>query len=134
MTAPRTLALEFSPSHVTTRPRATPADAGTRFRDALAQTAETALAGVERIVPFAAGGLSTAAALPSSGGGLGAATSGLAAVGGSGSNVVQESADQALELLALQQQIGLEQRQFTTVSNVMKARHDTAKNVVGNFR
>ena len=42
--------------------------------------------------------------------------------------------DDALALLSLQRQIGLEQQRYSTLSNVMKARHDTAKQVAGNLR
>jgi hypothetical protein len=38
------------------------------------------------------------------------------------------------QLLALQQQIQQESQQFTTVSNVMRAKHDTAKAAVSNIR
>ena len=44
------------------------------------------------------------------------------------------AASDALDLLALQQRIGDEQRRYTTLSNVMKARHETQKNVLGNLR
>jgi len=39
-----------------------------------------------------------------------------------------------MQLLELQQRISLEQRQYMTTSNVMKARHDTAKQVINNVR
>jgi hypothetical protein len=39
-----------------------------------------------------------------------------------------------LQLLALQQQVQQESQQFTTVSNVMRAKHDTAKSAVSNIR
>ncbi len=39
-----------------------------------------------------------------------------------------------LQLLALQQQIQNESQQFSTVSNVMRARYDTAKAAVSNIR
>ena len=39
-----------------------------------------------------------------------------------------------LQLLALQQQIQQENQQFSTVSNVMRAKHDTAKAAVSNIR
>ncbi len=42
--------------------------------------------------------------------------------------------DDTLALLSLQRQIGLEQQRYATLSNVMKARHDTAKQVAGNLR
>lgn len=39
-----------------------------------------------------------------------------------------------LEVLRLQEQISRENRVFTTLSNVMKARHETARNAIGNIR
>ena len=39
-----------------------------------------------------------------------------------------------VQLLALQQQIQQESQQFSTVSNVMRAKHDTAKAAVSNIR
>ena len=50
------------------------------------------------------------------------------------STMLQSSQDSAMELLALQSEIGMEQQRFTTLSNVMKARHETAKAVIGNVR
>ena len=38
------------------------------------------------------------------------------------------------QLLALQQQVQQENQRFTTVSNVMRAKHDTAKAAVSNIR
>lgn len=49
-------------------------------------------------------------------------------------SVLAGSQAQAMDLLEMQQQISMEQRQFQTVSNVMKARHDTAKAVIQNVR
>jgi hypothetical protein len=40
----------------------------------------------------------------------------------------------AMELIALQQEIQEENRRYSTLSNVMKARHETAKNAIGNIR
>jgi hypothetical protein len=42
--------------------------------------------------------------------------------------------DQALYYLQLQQQISAESRAYTALSNVLKARHDTVKNAIGNIR
>jgi hypothetical protein len=39
-----------------------------------------------------------------------------------------------LQFTDLQERVREESRQFQTVSNVMKARHDTAKNSIGNVR
>ncbi|MFH0903403.1 MAG: hypothetical protein V2A73_22470 [Pseudomonadota bacterium] len=38
------------------------------------------------------------------------------------------------EYLALQERVQQENRQFTTVSNVLKAKHETAKMAIGNIR
>jgi hypothetical protein len=42
--------------------------------------------------------------------------------------------DQALYYLQLQQRISAESRAYTALSNVLKARHDTVKNAIGNIR
>ena len=39
-----------------------------------------------------------------------------------------------MQLLALQQQIQNDSQQFSTMSNVMRARYDTAKAAVSNIR
>ncbi|MBW2260421.1 MAG: hypothetical protein JRG91_00490 [Deltaproteobacteria bacterium] len=39
-----------------------------------------------------------------------------------------------LEVLQLQERISRESRVFSTLSNVMKARHETARNAIGNIR
>jgi hypothetical protein len=41
---------------------------------------------------------------------------------------------QNMYYLKLQQQISDESRQYTTLSNVLKARHDMVKNAIGNIR
>lgn len=41
---------------------------------------------------------------------------------------------QTMELLALQQKMQQQNRQYTTLSNVMKTRHDTAKSTINNIR
>lgn len=133
MTASTPIAHDRSLSLVQTQPRATAPEAGQRFRDALAGAAGAAVSGLGALMPGGSGMLSSVIATPAAASTRSSA-SGLAPSSSDSGRLAQESADQAIELLALQQQIGLEQRQFTTVSNVMKARHDTAKNVVGNFR
>lgn len=49
-------------------------------------------------------------------------------------NVMAQHAEQNLYYLALQQRISAESQQYTTMSNVLKARHDTVKNAIGNIR
>ena len=39
-----------------------------------------------------------------------------------------------LQYLSLQQQMQTEKRKFTALSNIMKTRHDTAKNAISNIR
>lgn len=48
--------------------------------------------------------------------------------------VMQQGQASNLQLLALQQQVQQENQRFTTVSNVMRAKHDTAKAAVSNIR
>ncbi len=75
-------------------------------------------------------------------GAAGAASAGAtAAIGGSplsemGSMQAMQRESQAfnLQLINLQEDIQKESRQFTTVSNVMRAKHDTAKAAIGNIR
>lgn len=79
------------------------------------------------------------------GGGVGGATSAEGPTGtatdssGSGSapnmdQVLAQSADQNLYYLQLQERISAENRAYTAVSNVLKARHDTMKNAISNIR
>lgn len=128
------LGLSHAPlTTVATTPRATDPSSGDQFRAALGRGATTVLAGLERALPFAPGGVSTPLAVRSAPeAGPTASTS--AGTGASASSVVGDNGNQAFELLALQERIGIEQQQFTTASNVMKARHDTAKNLIGNVR
>ncbi len=48
--------------------------------------------------------------------------------------VISQDADQNLYYLKLQEQISAESRGYSAVSNVLKARHDTMKNAIGNIR
>ncbi|MEI9952001.1 MAG: hypothetical protein WDO74_24200 [Pseudomonadota bacterium] len=75
-------------------------------------------------------------------GSTGTATSAFG-VGGSGSaaagdpsiqQVISQDADLNLYYLKLQEQISAESRGYSAVSNVLKARHDTIKNAIGNIR
>ena len=49
-------------------------------------------------------------------------------------NMLDQRMSDDLKLLALQSQIQRHNRQISMVSNVMKARHDTAKAAIGNMR
>ncbi len=82
-------------------------------------------------------GLAGASSMVTGGGFVSAAVNG--ALGGAGGNNPLQSAhstmmDDNMEFLQIQQQIQSENRQFSTLSNVLKARHETAKNAIGNIR
>lgn len=48
--------------------------------------------------------------------------------------VLSRNADQNLYFLELQERISAENRSYTALSNVLKARHETVKNAIGNIR
>ena len=93
-----------------------------------------------------AGGLSTSAlSLTSATGPTGTATSGIAGgvsgvtgstAGGDPSmqQMLSQDADQNMYYLQLQEQMSAESRSYSAISNVLKARHDTMKNAIGNIR
>lgn len=53
---------------------------------------------------------------------------------GGGASALSREGDQTLYYLELQQQISAESNAYTALSNVLKARHDTIKNAIGNIR
>ncbi len=72
-------------------------------------------------------------------GGLGTSTSsGASGVSGTGDpsieQVMSQDADQNMYYLKLQEQMSAESRSYSAISNVLKARHDTMKNAIGNIR
>jgi hypothetical protein len=91
-------------------------------------------------VRMTAGAAAGAAGAGASAGGAGGGAGALSSTG-SGDDYMsqvkelqQQSRDMNLEMLALQEQTQQENRRFTTVSNVLKARHDTAKAAISNIR
>jgi hypothetical protein len=48
--------------------------------------------------------------------------------------LLAQSADQNVQMLRLQEQLQAENRKYTALSNVLKARHETVKNAIGNIR
>ena len=86
-----------------------------------------------------AGGSATSPVGPSAsaeiGGGAAGALPGTS-TGGTPSieSVLDQNVDQNLYFLGLQERISQENRAFTAVSNVLKARHETVKNAIGNIR
>lgn len=142
----------------TVRPRMTPAPASRRFRDAVESGAGVVLDGVEAAAALVPGGSAVSAAIRGGrGGGVGGASVGLgtgvgpsvgseaaegpgAAPGtsptgnGSMDQMLQANADQNLYFLQLQESVSAENRRYTALSNVLKARHETAKSSINNIR
>ncbi len=145
-----TIRTEGSSTRVSTQPmsaRTTAAPAERQFRTALRDGATLLLGGVESAARQLPGGEIVAAAIhgtvtttthPSTGPGTvsAAAQSGAAAgtSGATGYETLLGSSDESMQLIELQQQIQEENRRYSTLSNVLKARHETAKNAIGNIR
>lgn len=139
-----------------TAPRVTPAPARP-FQQVMNASSAAIVNGAEAAVTHLPGGSILAAAMrPMNGGGSYAlsATSrpegptGTASTGTSGSStlsgspgtdgsieqVMSQDADQNMYYLKLQEQMSAESRSYSAISNVLKARHDTMKNAIGNIR
>jgi hypothetical protein len=139
-------------SSTPTAPRVTPAPERP-FKNVMAAGARAVVRGAEAAVqklpggpilaaafrpshpsPGATEGLAGASVTPEGSGGsagpAGASTSG--AVGSD--DILAGQADLNMQYLALQEQINAESREYTAISNVLKARHDTVKNAIGNIR
>ena len=132
------VALTLSATRVTPNP-------SRPFRTVLQTGASAVVQGAEAAAQRLPGGQLIAAAVrsdPTPGGmsptGASPSQPGLSGAGGSEagsmSGVMQQQAENSMYYLELQQQIQEETRAFTTVSNVLKARHDTVKNAINNVR
>jgi hypothetical protein len=143
----------------TTAPRVTPEPARP-FQQMMSASSVAILSGAEAAVTHLPGGgilaaamrpgvtsgaLSSASSLTSAVGPTGTATSGVAAgvtgVTGSTSGgdpsmqqMLSQDADQNMYYLQLQEQMSAESRSYSAISNVLKVRHDTMKNAIGNIR
>ncbi|MEB2310317.1 MAG: hypothetical protein OZ921_07305 [Sorangiineae bacterium] len=123
------------------------------FRQVMSAGASAVIGGAEAAVTRLPGGPVLAAAFrpgvghaPAVGAGVGAGAgapdvsaegstgTSAAAPGTSVEAALAESADQNLYYLQLQERMQAENRAYTTVSNVLKARHDTVKNAISNIR
>lgn len=124
--------------------RMTPSPASARFRAALESTASVVLSGVEAAAPVIPGGNVVAASIRGQQAGLGSGDGespehpGGTPEGGNQpggmDGMLQTQADDNMRFLQLQARIQQENQRFTTLSNVMKARHETAKTAIGNIR
>lgn len=61
-------------------------------------------------------------------------TPGASGEGGSLEAALSQSANQNLYFIEVQERISAESRNYSAISNVLKARHDTVKNAIGNIR
>lgn len=129
-------------TRITTEPmvgRATPAPADRAFRSTLRDGASVLLGGVEAAARSLPGGEIVAAAIDGAGraGSPGAAATAFgtdASSPSAGADALLGSGNESMQLIALQQEIQEENRRYSTLSNVLKARHETAKNAIGNIR
>jgi hypothetical protein len=121
------------------------------FKNVMAAGARAVVRGAEAAVAGLPGGPVLAAAFRPSGSlsaGPAAATAADTSPEGSGGTagpaggsaagdlegVLDRGADLNMQYLALQERMNEENREFTTYSNVLKARHETIKNAIGNIR
>lgn len=86
-----------------------------------------------------AGGLSGVGGVGSSTPEGTAGTAGLGSGAGGAENsgvesALNQSANQNLYFIEIQERISAESRSYSAISNVLKARHDTVKNAIGNIR
>jgi hypothetical protein len=130
-----------------TAPRVTPAPARP-FREVLGAGTSAVVAGAEQAVRTLPGGPILAAAFrPPAGAPVGGSlVAGQAPEGSAGTaqssagsrggveQTLAENGDRTIYYLELQERIAAESQRYTALSNVLKARHDTIKNAIGNIR
>ena len=74
---------------------------------------------------------------PTTASGTGSTTSGSSTASGGDpaiEGMLNQNADQNLYFIALQERISAENRTYSAYSNVLRVRHDTMKNAIGNLR
>lgn len=137
-----TAATPLTISVTPTRPRTTPPPAERRFGAHLARAAEEVgqvaarLAGVPELAAVRVATAPTGAPSPPIAPGSAVASPGSAADPSSGAWPPVDAlstADRSLYYLQLQERVSAEHRHYTTLSNVMKARHDAAKVAINNI-
>jgi len=153
MTTPIVGPGKFSLSIAQPRQRQTPKPIAT-FSEVLKGGAQVLLAGAEIASTMVGGSVLSAAVAKartrlggplspggSAGGSSGGPMTGTDAAGTSGNSqydamrqLQEQSRDMNMFFLELQQKMQAENRRFTTVSNVLKSRHDTARSAINNIR
>jgi hypothetical protein len=120
------------------------------FKQVMDASATAVVTGAEAAVRRLPGGPVLAAAFRGPGSAIGpsattspegsAGTAGTVGGGASSSpegnvdQMLQQNADMNMYYLELQERISAESRAYTALSNVLKTRHDTVKNAIGNIR
>jgi hypothetical protein len=129
----------------TSQSRSVPGRFELALRGAAAGLVNGIAAGVELAAPFAPAGTVVSAAVRTAAGaiagatGAGASVASAAAAGGEGDLLTatralqQQSQSFNLQYLQLQESLQQESREFTTLSNVMKVKHDSAKAAIQNI-
>jgi hypothetical protein len=87
--------------------------------------------------PAQASGAAAQALSPEGTGGTAGAPGATGATDAEGSSLesaLSQSANQNLYFIEIQERISAESRNYSAISNVLKARHDTVKNAIGNIR
>jgi hypothetical protein len=127
-----------------TTPRQTP-DRGERFRAALEASAESLLSGAANAAAGVPGVPLLSAAIRGDAG-TGSipvaesaespttATAGTTEGANDMASVMKQSQEFNLYYLQIQEEMSQENRRFSALSNVMKARHETSKTAIGNIR
>ena len=87
------------------------------------------VAGAQATTPSLSGALGAPGVTPS-GAGTGAPGTDAAGI----EAALQQSQDMNIYYLRVQESVNAQNRQFTTLSNVLKAEHDTVKTAIGNIR
>jgi hypothetical protein len=118
------------------------------FREVMGAGTAAVATGAEQAVRSLPGGPILAAALRAvpgaSGSVVGSGATGLRPEGSTGTaqsagtggieGALAENSDRTLDYLELQERIAAESQTYSALSNVLKARHDTIKNAIGNIR
>jgi hypothetical protein len=134
---------------------------GQPFKAVMSAGANAILSGAEQAVTRLPGGPILAAALRPTAADVGAPQTGAGTAGSLGSTLpegtagtagsaggggaagaenggveaaLNQSANQNLYFIEIQERISAESRSYSAISNVLKARHDTVKNAIGNIR